>query len=384
MLSLKDNLAASVYREAEPYELQSSMFAQPNTFTHIATTYDGHTMRVYMDGKLVSQGAYGPIAGNPSSPTIVIGDSLVSSLTNGFPSFLFNGVIHEVRIWNCARTPEQVATFAKVSLFGTEENLVGYWPLKGPVEAGCQTRFVQAELLRDVAVCGRTPQHALRSDKGVEWISWPASTIPVQPRCSSDHVYFSGAACHLPNSRHVQLVRPRPEKFEHCTSSVWFKRGVRLSEHFEVSASLVLAQAQAKGGFALLVKVGSLASSARLSKSGYGYDGLGRVLAVEFVWMENTSLRVRVVRTAKEGIPTELVCAVPVKLDLISQATSVITVKYQGRALTVSINKETVLTRAELSLPLVFSGSTEACHGSSQATGPKAMVLYTALHHITS
>ena len=42
------------------------------------------------------------------------------------------GSLSDVRIWNVARTPEQIAANYANRLTGAEEGLVGYWPLKDP------------------------------------------------------------------------------------------------------------------------------------------------------------------------------------------------------------------------------------------------------------
>ncbi len=41
----------------------------------------------------------------------------------------FHGLIDEVRIWNVARTEEQIQASWNRSLRGDEPGLVGYWPL---------------------------------------------------------------------------------------------------------------------------------------------------------------------------------------------------------------------------------------------------------------
>ena len=51
----------------------------------------------------------------------------------------FLGSLSDVRIWNVARTPEQIAENYTNRLTGTEEGLVGYWPLTGttsPIDTG--------------------------------------------------------------------------------------------------------------------------------------------------------------------------------------------------------------------------------------------------------
>ena len=52
---------------------------------------------------------------------------LSSTNNNGY-----KGNLSDVRIWNVARTPEQIAANYTNRLTGTEEGLVGYWPLKDP------------------------------------------------------------------------------------------------------------------------------------------------------------------------------------------------------------------------------------------------------------
>lgn len=51
----------------------------------------------------------------------------------------FGGNISDLRIWSVARTPEQIAAAYTNRLTGTEEGLVGYWPLIGttsPIDTG--------------------------------------------------------------------------------------------------------------------------------------------------------------------------------------------------------------------------------------------------------
>ena len=58
-----------------------------------------------------------------------------SSLSPGY----LNGRLSDLRIWNVARTPEQIAENYTNRLTGTEEGLVGYWPFNGtlnPVDSG--------------------------------------------------------------------------------------------------------------------------------------------------------------------------------------------------------------------------------------------------------
>lgn|GEM_PF-3033468 len=49
--------------------------------------------------------------------------------TTGQPAHTFNGIIHELRVWNVARTPEQIRGDKDRRLIGNEIGLVAYWPL---------------------------------------------------------------------------------------------------------------------------------------------------------------------------------------------------------------------------------------------------------------
>lgn len=89
------------------------------TWHHLAATYDGSTMRLYLDGiEVQSQAASGSIG------------------TSNIPLFLgrrndgqlhWDGELDDVRIWNVARTTSQIRDTMCESLTGGETGLVGYW-----------------------------------------------------------------------------------------------------------------------------------------------------------------------------------------------------------------------------------------------------------------
>ena len=90
---------------------------------HIACTYDGSVGRVYVDSSLIYEGEKN-IAIYYASAGFWIGRAL-NSLYGG--DVFFKGRIDEIRIWNAARTRDQILATMKTPLRGDEPGLIGYW-----------------------------------------------------------------------------------------------------------------------------------------------------------------------------------------------------------------------------------------------------------------
>jgi len=94
------------------------------SWTHLAGTYDGSMVRLYVNGELVSENYY--------SGNIGVGDT--GFFIGGLDWHFFHGLIDEVRLWNIARTQEEILTTINTTLNGDEPGLVGYWPLDEATE----------------------------------------------------------------------------------------------------------------------------------------------------------------------------------------------------------------------------------------------------------
>jgi hypothetical protein len=107
--------------------LTSSSVCQNNTWTHIAATYDNATMRIYINGVLdpTTLARSGSVTGSEGA----IGGYHYS----GGDYYNFIGSIDEVRIWNTARTADQIRANMCRTLTGSESNLAGYWRLDNPM-----------------------------------------------------------------------------------------------------------------------------------------------------------------------------------------------------------------------------------------------------------
>ncbi|MDX8394081.1 MAG: LamG-like jellyroll fold domain-containing protein, partial [Mariprofundales bacterium] len=116
------------HREAFPWALKSTASLTAGTFSHIAATYDGINIRIYINGVLDSTKNGGSIIAR-TTPVLIGAD-----YTNNAISNFFNGQLDDVRIWNTARTQVQIQTDMYSSLLGNEIGLVGYWNFDAAVD----------------------------------------------------------------------------------------------------------------------------------------------------------------------------------------------------------------------------------------------------------
>lgn len=92
-------------------------------WTHIAVTYDGANRRHYINGELVATlPETGALPGN-SNPVRISSD-----VDYDFPP---TGAIDEVRLWNVARTIDQIRSSINVPITAAQPGLVAVWPLDG-------------------------------------------------------------------------------------------------------------------------------------------------------------------------------------------------------------------------------------------------------------
>ena len=88
-------------------------------WSHMAATYDGSTMRLYVNGEEVQTAANANgLCENDDDITI-----------GGGTFATFDGSIDEIRLWNEARSEEDIQDLMHEALEGTESGLTGYWPL---------------------------------------------------------------------------------------------------------------------------------------------------------------------------------------------------------------------------------------------------------------
>lgn len=151
-----------------------------SAFVHIATTYSSSTMKMsdYINGELVAA-----IDVFPPNP-IVANDAnfLIGCAPWGTNSYQFYGALDEVRVWNKARTEEELAEYMFKELKGDEEGLVAYYNFNAAHDS----------IVPDVSMSGNTG--TLRNSNEPSW-SWADSYIPVGDERMYEMVEPVGAWC---------------------------------------------------------------------------------------------------------------------------------------------------------------------------------------------
>jgi hypothetical protein len=93
---------------------------------HVATTYDGTTLRLYLNGFLESS----LNVGRPAATTCAASAALMTALdTAGSPDGQYIGPVDEVRVWNVARSAAQILATVNTQITSAQSGLVARWSL---------------------------------------------------------------------------------------------------------------------------------------------------------------------------------------------------------------------------------------------------------------
>ncbi|MDD4374710.1 MAG: T9SS type A sorting domain-containing protein [Bacteroidales bacterium] len=97
---------------------------QLNTWSHLAGTYDGKDVKLYINGKLVKTTPFTLDIAATDYPLYIGNHGNVE-----YPDRPFIGRIDEVRVWNIARSEAQIKANMYKELAGDETNLVAYYKM---------------------------------------------------------------------------------------------------------------------------------------------------------------------------------------------------------------------------------------------------------------
>ena len=102
--------------------LQASHPFETGRWYHLAGTYDGSTITAYVSGARI---------GSKSASGRMYIDRADLYIGKGDPEFslgeYFHGALDEIRLWNLARSAEQIQAAMNATLTGKEDGLVAYW-----------------------------------------------------------------------------------------------------------------------------------------------------------------------------------------------------------------------------------------------------------------
>lgn len=147
---------------------------ETNRWYHVAGTYDGSNLKIYVDGVL--QGT--------TPANISIGNT--GSLSIGYHNmtdweYFVDGIMDEIRIWNVARTQNEIQANMYRTLIGNEPGLVGYWRL----DEG------SGQVVVDYSNNGNHGQLGSTSDVDVDDPTWVLNS-PLPPSDISGHIEIEG------------------------------------------------------------------------------------------------------------------------------------------------------------------------------------------------
>ncbi|HYG74204.1 MAG TPA: LamG-like jellyroll fold domain-containing protein [Planctomycetota bacterium] len=153
---------------------------QPGKWYHFAGVYDGSLVMLYIDGQLKASVAWsGNINWDSSFTTSYVGGTNESGGWGG----KYPGLLDEVRIWNVARTQQQIQDAMRVQLAGNESGLRAYYRFNegsGQTAADISPNNTVLTLGGSTAVSGADPL-------------WVDSDAPLLGRlASSDGVALDG------------------------------------------------------------------------------------------------------------------------------------------------------------------------------------------------
>ena len=153
------NADANVWKFGDNGYLQSSTNSFDNNWHHIAATYDGATMKIYIDGTLNASLAK-TISVSSSNKDLLIGSGY-GGQAYGKQVPRFEGKLDEIRLSNIARTSFTTTPFSTTEQTISPKNSVrknGVW---------------HWDVLSDtVTLNGGTINYRLSADDGVSWLYW--------------------------------------------------------------------------------------------------------------------------------------------------------------------------------------------------------------------
>lgn len=102
------------------HTLVSQSSVPAGTWVHIAATFNGTDMKIFIDGTPDAEATFAPFTITPTTDNLRIGRS--------YQFAFLNGKLDEIRLWNIARNQLEIQSAMHQSLTGSEPELLLYFP----------------------------------------------------------------------------------------------------------------------------------------------------------------------------------------------------------------------------------------------------------------
>jgi hypothetical protein len=181
----------------------SSQRLSNDRWYHVAVTFDGAAVRIYIDGTLDATRATG-------APTLLTSEEpLYIGVRQGASPAHFNGAIRDVRVWGGARTADEIAAKARVRTLGGEPGLLGAWALdegRGPDARGVELAAPERTLFHDgnriLLWMDGTLRHVPNFEVWQALFAGGINTSTMTPRSAAPHIPEG-----RPLSERAELIR---------------------------------------------------------------------------------------------------------------------------------------------------------------------------------
>ena len=181
----------------------ASIGLTPNNWYHLAATYDGANKKIYVDGTL--QATYA-CTGAITNSTV---GSVIGAIGGGtfHGNYYWDGKLDEVRVWNVARTANEIVSNYQSNIPPTSPGLIGYWNFEEG--SGTTTENLvdnQSATLNGDAVFNTTPCPVNSSPSLSTTYTWDngvnngvafVPTISSQPNLSIGDFYQGGIIAYI-------------------------------------------------------------------------------------------------------------------------------------------------------------------------------------------
>ncbi len=195
-----------------------------NQWTHIAIVLNNNTLEaMYINGISENFSLGGNPISLPSSDEWVIGNMTWSS-----SPYRWHGMIDEIRIWNTARTANQISDFYNKELNGNEQGLYIYWNFN---------KSSNTQLLCDQNLNGNNHVGVLRNMENSDWVSGaPLSPLGVNEISNNQFIILPIPATDFIEIYSENEIQNLKYKIITCTGNT-VKRGTVSNKKEQISIS---------------------------------------------------------------------------------------------------------------------------------------------------